>query len=362
MDIYCSAPGNAPLSLASASAPVTDLKFSGDGELLAYLVQTAVEAYELWVVPVDASAPARLLVDGTSLARPDSAYTYSPYRPVWRGDTHEIYFTSYTGGLEGPGERANYDLWKVDADSIVVSQLLTDWTGIVTLSPNGQYLTLSQPEFIELRNYDGSNPQNLLSFPMIMTYSEYAYRPEISWTPDSSSLVVGVPSEDPLANDSSITFYRFTNDGSSTTLGTVMGNFVFGGLPRPTLSPDGQLAIYGVNVNNEVTLHLARTNGTLNTILDTYPGNVLWAGWAPDSLHYAYALEPAGGFAASVPDDPAPFFPSDIRVSHAAWLNNSTLAYAGDKNGTWGLYVQSLNGSPRTIVEGLSTEPYFTTR
>jgi len=131
-------------------------------------------------------------------------------------------------------------LWSVDADSGKVGLVLARQSvGTFSVSPDGKFIALALPQSIELLDAGATSKQHLLDFPFIKTYSEYAYFPPLEWGADSSFFNAVVPSEDPLAADASVTFYRMGVDGKVQKLGTYPGNFVMGGPIFPSFSPDG---------------------------------------------------------------------------------------------------------------------------
>jgi hypothetical protein len=152
----------------------------------------------------------------------------------------------------------------------------------------GHTIAVSRGTGLDLVNFDGSNHrQNVITFPAIITYSEYTFKPRPQWSPDGSFFTVAIPSKDPMAADASVAFYRVGADGTVTPHGTHPGNYVFGGSIPPQIAPDGGHVVYAqANPSGgEEALHMLTLKSDAlddNTFDHKSAGG--W-GWAPDSQH-----------------------------------------------------------------------------
>jgi len=367
--LYCLNVDGTPRLLAdpSSESTVSSPQISPDGGLIAYLLNFPNYTSELWLVHSDGSGNHRL-VSRDQITRGDPTIAESPNVFEWQSGTHTLFFNlRYTllSGEGGPGEYTYNDLWKVDADTGTVLNVLSrDSVGRFFLSPNGQYIALSLPQAIDLVNADGSHHQHLLDFPFISTYSEYALKPTAVWSPDNSFFTVFVPSADPMAADSSGTIYRMGVDGSVNRLATMAGNFVFGGSLQPEISLDGRFVIYSQSASDgSSAVHLVRTDGTGDTVVDHQQPNGL--GWSPDSNHYAYVVQPAGGagggFLAPV-EGPIQPFASGATILSLKWWDNTSFIFHGLVGTEWGLYYQRLGEPLQREVGGLSNQASFDVR
>ena len=358
-ELFCLNPSNKPVrlaehkSLGTLSGPL----IAPDGKMVVYDVNLIDGTAQLWGVKVDGSAP-HLLVGPDQITRGDPNVVSSPALVAWQAGTHTLFFnTRYNlrSGFAGPGEYVNNDLWKADADTGAVTNVLArDSVGRFALSPNGKFIALSLPQAMEVMASDGGNRHRALDFPAIKTYSEYAYKPGIVWSLDNTSYFTMVPSADPQATNPSATFYRIGTDGSAKSLGKLSGNFVFGGQPAPDWSSDGKHVVYGQATPNSdvVTLRLVNTDGTGAKTL-TQQKNVHGFGWAPDSQHYLYAVQPStGGFVANLNGVSQPFA-AGAQVVAARWRSNTTFVYYAKVSGNWGLFSQVLGQSAQPIITGL---------
>jgi len=367
--LYCLSVDGTPMLLADpgSESTVSSPQISPEGALIAYLLNLPNNTSELWVVHSDGSGNHRL-VSRDQVTRGDPNVAESPNVFDWQNGTHTIFFNLryiLLSGEGGPGEYVYNDLWKVDADTgAVLNVLPRDSVGRFFLSPNGQHIALSLPQAIELSNADGSARQHLLDFPFIKTYSEYSLKPTAVWSPDSSFFMVFVPSEDPMAADSSGTIYRMGVDGTVQRLATLAGNFVFGGSLQPEISPDGRFVIYSQTApDNSSAVHLVRTDGTGDIVIDNQQPNGL--GWSPDSNHYAYVVQPSGvgggGFVAPL-EGPLQPFASGATILSLKWWDNASFIFHGLVGTEWGLYYQRLGEPLQREVGGLTNQASFDVR
>jgi Tol biopolymer transport system component len=343
------------VELVEAEGRITDVKVSPDGALVAYTVELPDGTTPLWVVNADGS-DARPLVAREQLPPPDPNRIDTVHLFEWQPESHTIFFnTRYVElpGPVGPGERVNADLWLVDADSGNVRNVLgRQSAGRFVLSPDGEHIALVLPQAIEMMDAAATEKRTLLEFPMILTYSEYIYYPQVTWSPDSSFFSVAVPSRDPMAADASVTFYRMSVGGEAEELGTVAGNFLTGGALH--FSPDGE-ALAAVRINPSgpgQQLLLINADGSEEQVIDEKP-LLNGLGWSPDSQHYAYSRAPeeGGAFVADREGNLEPFAP-DVQAVTLEWMDETVVVFYGVSGNQWGLYAGSIMDPPQQIAEG----------
>ena len=139
------------------------------------------------------------LADFAGMKTRREAISAVPSQLEWKPGTHILAFNTRMT-FEGPGLFLGDDHRLVDADSGALSLLLAPGNGgDFYYSPDGAKIALTLPEEILVVDADGTNRLSLLSFPFVITYSEYAYYPPVSWAPDSSFLRAAIPPADPLA-------------------------------------------------------------------------------------------------------------------------------------------------------------------
>lgn len=368
--VFCLGADGVTTQLAEdARGLISEVAVSSDGVWVAYVVNLPPDGAtaELWAVKAG-GAPVRL-VGPEQLLSPQPDTLSSPQFIEWLGDTQTLIFdTRFTpaGGIQGPGEYINNDLWRLEADTSALRNLLPAGSGGVFYpSPDGRFIAVSGAQRVSRLNADGSNLINVLEYLPIITYSEYQYRPAVVWSRDSAAFFVALPSTDPLAADTNGTFWRIGADGAATTLWTQRGNFVFGGPLPAGLSPDGQHVVYGqVNAQGAADLILLNTDGRAPTIFSSTSLSANGWGWSPDSEWYAYGLVPDGGNVLLRRNGALQEFGAGLTIVGLEWVDASTFYFSAvSGNANYGLYRYTI-GDPDvgTLVSGLGPGVIFDAR
>jgi len=374
--LYCLPDSGTPQTLATGNG-LFGPELSPDGSLIAYQVVITDGVTQLWVASVsEGGQEPHLLVGQDQLPSADASQINSPNHYAWLAGSHTLVFdTRYipTSGPGGPGEYINADLWKVDADSGTLAALLpAKQAGAFAASPDGHSLAVSRPTGIDL--LDATGPQrhkDVITFPAIVTYSEYAYKPHVQWSADGSYFTVGVPTQDPMAANAAITFYRVNADGTVKLLGSHPGNYVFGGSIPPQIAPDGAHVVY-TQVNpagGPEALHMLtiQSDALGDNAFDSQSSVGGW-GWSPDSQVYVYDDVPGSGgghLYATGPgvETPHVFVDNLSGLKDLRWVNGNTVVFLGKiGEGAWTLYRQTTGGKPaavETLLVGLSDQAAF---
>jgi hypothetical protein len=333
--------GSAQLTAAGgASSP----SLSGDGQVVAFL-----RSGELWAVDTDGSNE-RVLADAgylSGLATPPD--TAEVDKLAWYMDSHTIYFTTLTvAGLPGY-HIPRFDLNRVDADSpagSLAGLLPADAGGVPYVSPDGTKLALAQPTKVVLIPPDASTSTDALTFPMVLTYSEWVYAPELVWLADSSAVRMVAPAHDPLGDPAELsTFWNIPVSGSPSTLTTFLAAPIF--MSFPYVSPDGGKVLYLTQLPASLDIHTIASDGTdtTDTTYASFPTTSLGlVGWNPDSQHFVYYQTPTQQRIMAVgQDDPLGDTPM---VRDVRWVDSTHYFYLnGDE-----LRLAPL-GSPSTLID-----------
>ena len=370
-NVYCLGADGTPQVLASGNQP-TGPRLSPDGTLIAFQVVTTEGISQLWVVSA-AGGDARLLVGQDALPSGDGTTINSPKSYAWLAGTHTLVFdTRYTpvGGPVGPGEYINSDLWTVNVDTNAVTQVLSAGAaGAFAVAPAGQTVAIARPTGLDLVNADGSNyRQNVITFPDIITYSEYAYKPFIQWGADGTFFNVTIPSPDPMAADAHADFYRVEVDGIVTPLTSQPANIVFGGMiTPPQYAPNGRFAIYSVGQpdgTGEVVHQLEFLAD--GTVADRTMGPTLFLSggkWSPDSTYFQYAVTPLGapgqGYVTGTTAESVQTFANGLAALWALeWQDGTTMVFIAKLGAaeTWSLYRQTLGSEPVLLAGSLGEQ------
>jgi hypothetical protein len=353
-DVYLWTDGQGSTRLTDYHDAVS-VRISDDGELIAFKRESPddVTLQELWVVNTSGVPNPQMLVSANDLADlvpPDvgsSILGYGVLSFSWRPNTHELAYNTLLLH-EGIGSGLNHDLRLVNADSLEKTVLFdTGEGGLFYYSPDGNQIALSNPESISLVNADGSNlREDVLTYPYVITYSEYQYHPHPVWSADSSSLRVTIPPHDPLAEPLQPSeLWSIPVDGSP---GTHLGNslaipFAW---PDNAYAPDLEHVIFvtpvGDQRSNQRELRIADGDGK-NVILYDQGESVEFISWSPDSWHFVYEIHQGdnqGVYVGSLNTQPRRIVYYTDVIRDIKWLGTSRLVFLFRDGSQWLLLVQ----------------------
>lgn len=267
--------------------PVADILLSEDGWVIVFTTRDADFVFTgLWRVNADGSDLRRLLDGGSmdAFATNPSAEGVSPYQMEFVPGTRMLAFNTRLVFM-GPGLIIQDDLRLLDTSSGSLSTLVeAGQGGAFTYSPDGSQIALVSPTSVSLVNADGSNRRsNVITFPMIMTYSEYQFYPMVSWEADSSAIWVVIPSEDSLAPDASMAVWKIAAaDGTPNLAATYpfdLSLFFAGHVLSPDMQQIAYLQREGAPEANQWALHVARLGSSADRVLRT--GSIRFKSWSP---------------------------------------------------------------------------------
>lgn len=300
--------GGAKSQLTSTS-DAQDVRISQDGCRIAYARAVANPLYdpnvefptdptlnELWVVSSDGSGNQKLAGAEffATLPSPPDNLGLGLYLFEWQPGTHTLAFSTQVLGF---GLIPSTDIHLVDANTTSLTTLLPGGQGgEFFFSPDGQQIAFSTPTSVNVINVDGSNLRaNLITFPFVLTYSEYAYYPPVHWSPTGNGLMVAVPPEDGLAApvdgiypETSLWFIPLDGTpafeaGAIQTVWFVTQEVQF--------SPDnGRIAYirqYGELEAGLMELVIALSDGS-NESLEIEIREIMFGDWAPDNSQFIY--------------------------------------------------------------------------
>ncbi len=319
----------------------TDLIISDDGLVVVFEREIAYTEYELWAVNSDGTNERRLfsMADFAALPLMDGAIGTAAYQLGWVPGTHIIAFNTRPL-FEGPGLISDNNLHLIDADTLEHTLLLPNGQGgMFYYSPAGTQIAIVTPASIHLVNAGGGNRREMITFPNVYTYSEYAYYPAPLWLPDSSALLVAIPPQDPLGDPGTTTaLWRLPADGSAAILlQNVVASPFF--ISPVILSPDGSQIAYLTHVGDEMSdqrdLHIMALDGA-GASTSVYASGVIWfSGWAPDSLHFAYALDaPTNMKLGQAGTAPGPLTDTGF-ANNVRWVSADDILFEAGGAGSW---------------------------
>lgn len=360
--------GGSPLQIVG-TGDVNEVKLSSDGEWIAFTRQVrSGSGASLWAIRFNGSGEHQLISREEFNAMPLSEGTDPTYilsNQLWEMEfvpgTYTLAFNTYPQ-FEGPGLANNEDLWLVDVESETRTALLEPGQGgHFFLSPDGSQIALTTPTSISLINLDGSNRRdNLLTYPFVYTYSEYAYYAKPVWSPDSSFLRVVIPPQDSLGDPTALgNIYQIPTDGSPAFL---LGNLTLaplqGGFLSPNLETIAHMTQVGDPIDNTWSINFANYDGSGSAEFTN--GNITFLSWAPDSSHFAYEVRSPRaihlgqtGVTGSTLVDVNP-------SAYLTWINAERYFFYYQISPEWQLRLGSI-GSPSTIIGNLGSGPIFST-
>ncbi len=310
--------GSAPARQLTTDGDAAQVKLSDDGAVIVYQ-----RGQSLWAINADGASP-RQLVDVPNFTGRSFLGQFN-FQP----DTHIIYFVTYET-VSAYGLPSN-DLHRVDADSPAPQTLLTQGGGEFTFSPNGRLIALAQTERINVVNADGSGLVTALEFPLVKTYSDWSYIPQVVWLPDSTGFYTVIPASDIAADPAQKSRFLYVNAASPITAQLAEFNGASVRVSKPLISPDGSKVAYTVQNGTTLDVHVIDAS-TADMTVASHPNAGLiglWA-WSPDSEHFAYWMsDPALPLTAG-PNLPSAPLVDSISPYSLTWVTADAFLYFRD--------------------------------
>jgi len=253
--------------------------------------------------------------------------------------------------FDGPGLILQNNLHQVDASTGAYTALLApDSGGDFYFSPDGSQIALLKPDSLAIVNSDGSSRRESLTFPVILTYSEYQYYPEAVWLPDSSAVRVVVPPEDVLGDPAAPThLYQLPVDGSSsTTLKTMVTQPFFTNPPR--LAGDGSRLAYLVplagGTPNQSEIHISGPDWSVDA--NYASGELAFEAFSPTGNHFIYTEMGHNPQVGQIGSSPLAL-PGITLMRDVSWVDSTRFLYLNRVSGSWELWLREL-GTPGTLL------------
>lgn len=343
--------GGAPMALTSLG-DVLDVVLSDDGLVVAFVRQVDPTHEELHAVNTDGSGLRPLVISATfdtMISHPD-ALSAVPYRLDFVPGTHTLAFSTRLT-FEGPGLVLPDELRLVDADSAALSILLAPGqAGDFYYSPDGSQIALVTADQVSVVNADGTNRRDLLSFPVVITYSEYNYYPPVLWSSGSDTLRAAIPPNDPMANPPELTtVWHLPADGSPPNILMNMATAPFF-QDTATLSPDINKVAYLVQIisgsPSPVELHLSNVDGSGDVIYDT--GELRFEAWSTDGEHFIYTQLGSNPKIGRVGHPSQPIGGVSL-MRDVTWIDPTRYLYLNRAGSNWELWLGEL-GVPAILL------------
>jgi hypothetical protein len=335
----------------STSTGVDSVDISDDGQMVVYIRHdTYDQPGELRVVNYDGGGDRSLLTSAQvgGLESAESGQWIDLFQVKWIPGTHNLLVNTKVQ-YEGPGLGRSDDLFLVNAETGVMTTIFTAGNGgEIWPSPNGTKMVISRATYVSLANIDGTGiVPNIITFPSIITYSEYLYYPEPVWAADSSQFGVIIASEDPLAAVTSGAIWLVNaSTGAASLVSTLNGNFFF---PKAVLSPTLDHVGYVIATADPAVKdsYVSVLDGSSALHLGT--GNTGVESFSPDGQYFCYYVGSGttdyigslGGGTFLVPGG----------AMRLKWYNNTHFIYAsGTIVGGWTIKMGDTGGGSSTIA------------
>jgi hypothetical protein len=250
--------------------------------------------------------------------------------------------------INRPGSKENRDLLSVDIDTGEIKSLLSRGKGgIFYISPDGSMVAVQSQGHIDIISIDGQ-----MIHSSLITYTSthpYILAPNISWTTDSTELIVSLPASEvfDMSGPEAYSIWRYAVDGSTKTQLT----FDPPPLDNCCASPDGNWFLYSYyyypGKTSETILSGLYLGNLQNGGTQFYHPNYLYYHWSPDSVHFVYGTKELllGGI------NERPTFIDEGQF--LGWLDEGRFLYYGFQNGM--LSISEIGKASTTILTNIPT-------
>ncbi|MGB7539932.1 MAG: hypothetical protein WBM17_15420 [Anaerolineales bacterium] len=327
----------APAYALSASTGVDSVDISDDGQMVAYVRHTSFgQPGELRVVNYDGSGDRSLLTSAQvgALETAEAGQWIELFQVKWIPGTHNLLINTKVQ-YDGPGLGRSDDLFLINAETGTMTTIFTAGNGgEIWPSPNGAKMVISGSTSLSLANIDGTGViPNVVTFPAIITYSEYMYYPEPVWAADSSQFGVIIASADPLAAVTSGAIWLVNaSTGAASLASTLNGNFFF---PHAVLSPTLDHVGYVVTTADPAVKesHVSTLDGSFGLTLAS--GNTGVDTFSPNGQYFSYYV--GSGTADWIGSLGGGTFLVPGGAMRLQWYNNTGFIYASGTVAAWTL-------------------------
>jgi hypothetical protein len=341
-------PPAAPVQL-SAVGSVYRVYLSDDGAKVVYARYPSLSApAEIRAVNTDGSGDHTLLTPAQvgALEAPGGALYVDISTMEWIPNTHRMLLNT-RGQFEGPGLSLYDDLFLLDADTGALTPLLAAGSvGNAVPSPDGTKMAIARATSVSLARIDASDMHpNVITFPAVLTYSEYAFYPAIVWAADSSRFGAIIPSPEPLGPSPSAAIWTVDASTGTPSLLATINNFRNGVL-SPTLDRVGFIRPGADDSTDETYVSTLDESSSLHLAT----GSAGFYSFAPDGQHFAYFVgsSPQKVYVGSLGGGTVLVPGSLVRMGR--WINNSQFVYILGPNASRTLQLGDVGGGSTLIA------------
>ncbi|WP_420628745.1 hypothetical protein [Candidatus Leptofilum sp.] len=346
-----------------AAAGITRMSVSPDGQHIAYVVSDGAENKLGVVTP---SGDGKILVDLATLPYPtEFRYANVIYQFTWLPDSQTIAFNTLKRSLDSGFVEDRADLWLITTDGALTEKFPTGTAGYTfALSPDGTQLLFGNLENIIRINLDGSQAEEVLTFPYVITYSEFEWAPLAQWSPDGAQAYVDIAPINSVLEEAASTLYQIPATGTAVALGSINNPSLY---PPPSWNHDASYLGYVLEerVEHTVTEHLVLTDGDgSNPTTFGAADSISVAGWNEAGTHFLYSgalyvSDNLNFLGIAQPNQSGLEALLDGKVGRLMWLNNSSYMIAIGSMGEWELFIGDLAGNLNRVGETAVDRVWF---
>ena len=341
-----------PHLVLTAFGDVNRAYLSSDGVVVAFVRSHDWANEEIYAVNSDGTNlhPLVTLADLAGMVAHPDAISAVPYRISWMPGTHTLAFNTRMT-FDGPGLILPDEVRLVDSDTTTLSVLMAPGTGgDFYYSPDGTQIALVTATQISVVNADGGSRRDLLTLPVVITYSEYNYYPPVVWSPDSTFLGAAIPPHDPLLEPPDPTaIWHLPADGSPpVVLSSLTGVPFFhsAAFISPALDQVAYLSMVTPGAPPIVDLHISNADGSGDVIYDS--GDRRFEAWSSDGAQFIYTEaghNPRIGQVGSPPQN----LTGITLMLNISWVDASRYLYINRLSGSWELWLREV-GTPGILL------------
>ncbi len=343
--------GSASIQLTTLG-DVISVYLSDDGLVAAFIRQYDWNSEEIYAVNTDGTnvRPLVTLAHFSGMKIFTEAISAVPYRIAWVPNSHTLAFNTRMT-FEGPGLILGNGLRHVDADTGALSVIVAPMAGgDFYYSPNGSSIALVNSTTISQVDSTGGNHEVLLTFPVVLTYSEYNYYPPVTWYGADSYMLASIPPHAPLDEppDDTTIWYIASNGATPIVLITLTPVPFFHDPVHisPDLSKIAYLSMVTPGAPPIVDLHIANPDGSGDVLYDS--GDRRFEAWSTDGEHFIFTE--AGHYPkVGRVGDPAQDLLGITLMLDVSWVDETRFMYINRLSGSWELWLREL-GSPGVLL------------
>ena len=358
LDMTQNPPTATDVTQIANATDVGSVMLSPDGQQVAFTVGSFSEN-GLFVVDV-AGNNGRLLTQSSDLASQrgidtaESALLISQVQ--WLPNSQGLAFNTDLVNLIGPGIFNQEDFWTMMLNGELTERFgIGELGGIFDIS-NGNKIIAGGAEKIVRANLDGSGLEEVVSFELVNTASEYIYYPQPHWVANGSRAFVAVPNREQFSAEANFTLFEIASSGEVEMLTAVSGNILFGGARWTEAGNRVAYIASEVGTGALPELSLATGSGGSPVAYDT-DAQLAFHEWNAGGNAFVYAGSDYYGIGQL---DATPVqIVTNTQTADMQWLNDNAFVVASGQSGAWTLASNDLSGDGSPLATVNASFPLF---